>query len=68
MGSKHILGIIPIPGSQVAVITGSLSVVMVYWSDIFNKTGIRNYTPKVKEIEGYIKFLALEAVKAKGGL
>jgi hypothetical protein len=59
------LGIIPLLGAQTAIIAGSLSVAVVSWSVIFSRIGVRDFTPSIKEIEGHIEFLALEAAQAK---
>lgn len=55
-----LIGTIPVAGSISAGVAGTLSIGAVIWSVVYNKIGVRNYTPRIKEVEGHIEFAALE--------
>ncbi|MCB9228799.1 MAG: hypothetical protein H6618_04230 [Deltaproteobacteria bacterium] len=60
------MGTIPLAGSVIAAVAGSLSIAVVAWGIVYNKIGVRDFIPKIKEIEGHIEFSVLDAVHAGG--
>ena len=59
-----LIGTIPIAGSISAGVAGTLSIGVVIWAVVYNKIGVRNYTPRIKEVEGHIEFAALEIAES----
>ncbi|MFK7826125.1 MAG: hypothetical protein AB8G05_18375 [Oligoflexales bacterium] len=59
-----LIGTIPIAGSITSGVAGTLSIGVVIWSIIYNKIGVRNFTPRIKEVEGHIEFAALEIAES----
>ncbi len=55
------LGIIPLVGSATAAMAASLSVAVVMWDVISNKIGIRDFSTRIREVEGYIELTALDS-------
>jgi hypothetical protein len=58
------VGVIPMALTAGAALAGSLSVVAVASQIFFSKSGIRDLSPSVKEIQGYIEFYALERAQS----
>ncbi|NRA47033.1 MAG: hypothetical protein HRU09_18955 [Oligoflexales bacterium] len=59
-----LIGTIPIAGSITSGVAGTLSIGVVIWAVVYNKIGVRNYTPRIKEVEGHIEFAALEIAES----
>ena len=59
-----LIGTIPLAGSITAGVAGTLSIGVVIWSVVYNKLGVRNFTPRIKEVEGHIEFAALEIAES----
>lgn len=57
------LGALPFSSSIAAGVAATLSIAVVAWEVVANKTGVRDFNPGLKEIEGHIEFSVLEAVQ-----
>ena len=57
------LGALPVSSSIAAGLAATLSIAVVAWEVVANKTGVRDFSPGLKEIEGHIEFSVLEAVQ-----
>jgi hypothetical protein len=58
------LGALPIASAISASLAGGISVGVVAWAVVYNKIGVRDFAPKIKEVEGHIEFSALEIAEA----
>jgi hypothetical protein len=56
------LGALPVSSSIAAGVAATLSIAVVAWEVVANKTGVRDFSPGLKEIEGHMEFSVLEAV------